>query len=771
MSAGRPPLTTHRRLAPGTVLRQGASAPYRAVEIIAGEPHVRRDDLCAQPARLTSPPGARPLLCLIHVTDLQLADVQSPTRFEFLNRYFADPRYAGLVPVQRPQEALTPHAVDATLRTVNALRGPATGQPPALAVTTGDAIDNAQWNEVQAFLALFDGGQVTPDSGGPGYAGVQAPDWPDDIFWKPDGDGPDGPDFFRRELGFPHHPGLLEAAMREFTAGGLAMPWLSCFGNHEALNQGVGTQTPGLAAALTGGRKPVALPAGFDSDVALELFTVRPEAFMAGPSRAVPADPGRRPVTRREFVAAHFRPGARPLGHGFTDENRRDGTAYYVHDTPAARFIALDTNCLAGGADGCLDRQQARWLADRLAEVHSAYRGPAGDEIRTGRDDRLVILFSHHGADTLTNTRGWHPGPEGEPLIGAAELVALLHRFLMPWLSCFGNHEALNQGVGMQTPGLAAALTGGWKPVALPGGFDSDTALELFTVRPEAFMAGPSRAVPPDPGRRPVTRREFVAAHFRPGARPLGHGFTDENLRHGTAYYVHDTPAARFIALDTNCLAGGADGCLDRQQARWLEDRLAEVHSAYRGPAGDEVATGQDDRLVILFSHHGVDTLTNTRGWHPGPEGEPLIGAAELVALLHRFPNVVLWLNGHTHTNEVRPRRDPDHPGRGFWEVTTCAVVDWPCQTRLVELADSGGQLSITCTMVDHDTPLGPPAGPGVLATAAQFSPGDLAALHRELAANIPFGGEHPGRTGAVTDRNVELLISPPFPLGRLPGI
>ena len=67
---------------------------------------------------------------------------------------------------------------------------------------------------------------------------------------------------------------------------------------------------------------------------------------------------------------------------------------------------------------------------------------------------------------------------------------------------------------------------------------------------------------------------------------------------------------------------------------------------------------------------------------------------------------------------------------------------------------------------------MGPPAGgPGVPAPAALFSPGDLAALHRELAANIPFGGEHPGRTGTVTDRNVELLISPPFPLGRLPGI
>jgi hypothetical protein len=171
LSAGRPPLTTHRRLAPGTVLRRGASWPYRAVEVIAGEPHVLRNDLDAVDPP-TAPPGARPLFCLVHVTDLQLADVQSPTRFEFLNRYFTDPRYAGVVPVQRPQEALTPHAVDATVRTVNALRGPATGQPPTLAVTTGDAIDNAQWNEVQAFLALFDGGRVTPDSGGTSYAGV-----------------------------------------------------------------------------------------------------------------------------------------------------------------------------------------------------------------------------------------------------------------------------------------------------------------------------------------------------------------------------------------------------------------------------------------------------------------------------------------------------------------------------------------------------------------------------------------------------------------------
>jgi metallophosphoesterase (TIGR03767 family) len=550
VSGRHPPLTTHRRLGPGAILRSGRSAPYRAVAIVEGEPHLIRDELGASGPDPARGPG-RALLSLVHITDLQLADVQSPARFEFLNAHFADPRYAELVPVQRPQEALTVYAVDATIRTLGAVQGPATGLPLQLAVTTGDAIDNAQWNELQAFLALFEGGQVSPDSGGPDYEGVQSAEWPGDVFWRPDGAGADGPDFFRREYGFPYHPGLLQRALREFSATGLPIPWLSCFGNHEALNQGVGTQTPGLAAALTGGRKPTGLPPDFDHDY----------------------------------------------------------------------------------------------------------------------------------------------------------------------------------------------------------------AVELFTEHPEAFMAGPYRQVAPDPFRRPITRRDFVDAHLRAGSRPFGHGLSERNLLDGTAYYIHDTPTTRFIALDTNCLAGGAAGCLDREQARWLEARLGEVHSAHRGPDGSEVRTTHEDRLVILFSHHGSSTLDNTRGAHPGPGGEPLLGAADLHALLHRFPNVVLWLNGHTHTNEVRPHRDPADPARGFWEVTTCAVVDWPCQTRVVELLDHGDYLSIVTTMVDHDTP--------VAATSLETAD-DLAALHRELAANVPWNV--PAQAGAASDRNVELRVIPPFPLKRLSG-
>ena len=293
----------------------------------------------------------------------------------------------------------------------------------------------------------------------------------------------------------------------------------------------------------------------------------------------------------------------------------------------------------------------------------------------------------------------------------------------------------------------------------LPSDFDHDRALELFTEQPEAFMAGPAIEITPDPGRRPVTKREFVGAHFGPAARPAGHGFTEQNRLDGTAYYAYDTPAARLIALDTACAAGGAAGCLDADQARWLTERLAEVHSSYRGPDGREVPTGQQDRLVILLSHHGIDTLNNTRTC--ARNGEPHLGAAELRAVAHRFRNEVLWLNGHTHTNAVRARQDPDDSARGFWEVTTCSVVDWPCQARLVEIIDAGGYLSIVCTMVDHDTPLAP---------ASLQTGDDLAALHRELAANMPFIGADSTRPGLIGDRNAELRLPVPFPLDRVAG-
>jgi metallophosphoesterase (TIGR03767 family) len=542
-------LTIHRRLDAGPGVRAGSVAPYRSIAELEGEPHVVRSELIGVVgAELLR--GGRALACLAQLTDLHMTDVESPARFEFLNREYADPRFRELLPMQRPQEALNALALEAMVQTVNAIEGgPVSGAPLELIVMTGDAVDNAQENELNLFIDLFDGGYANPKSGGSEYEGVQAPGWPGDIYWRPDGVA-HGEDLFASAYGFPRLPGLIERALQTFQAGGLKLPWIGCRGNHEELCQGVGIVTAKLEAALAGRRKPFRLPDSFDRDAALETFIKRPEAFMAGPAIDVTADRSRRPFRRDSFVDAHFRFGARPRGHGFTAQNQEDGTAYYVFDTSAARFITLDTACPAGGADGCL----------------------------------------------------------------------------------------------------------------------------------------------------------------------------------------------------------GAD------QIRWLERRLEEVHSKFRSRHGLTVTTSHQDRLVVILSHHGLDSLSNPRA-HPGAEGSAHVAADDLPALLHRFGNVVLWLNGHIHANRVRPRPDPSGATGGFWEVTTASLVDWPCQGRLVEIVDAGdGTVAIACTMVDHD---------GAIA-AGDEEPEDLAGLHRELAGNAPFAGFDSGRTGGPQDRNVILPLRSPFPLERL---
>jgi metallophosphoesterase (TIGR03767 family) len=392
-------LTTRRTLGAGQVLGSGSRRAYRAVTELEGEQHVVRRDLVADSVGDAVEP-TRPITAIAHITDLHVTDVQSPARFEFVNSEWEDARFRDLLTMQRPQEALNVHAIDAMVRTLNAIEAsPLTAGPIALVAMTGDSIDNTQRNELDNFIALFDGGTVRPDSGGPGYEGVQAAGWPGDINWKPD--GPEDGDVFRRDLGFPQVSGLLERAMQPLEATGLKRRWLGCYGNHEEVCQGVGVVTPGLARAMAGSRKPIALPDGLDRETALETFVKRPEDFMTGSFVEVTADASRRPITRMEFVEALCESGR----HGFTEKNRSDGTAYYVHDTRSVRFITLDTVCSAGGADGSIDPSQLYWLERRLEEAHSSFRSRDGSTARTQYDDRLVVVLSHHGFDTLANPR------------------------------------------------------------------------------------------------------------------------------------------------------------------------------------------------------------------------------------------------------------------------------------------------------------------------------------------------------------------------------
>ena len=96
----------------------------------------------------------------------------------------------------------------------------------------------------------------------------------------------------------------------------------------------------------------------------------------------------------------------------------------------------------------------------------------------------------------------------------------------------------------------------------------------------------------------------------------------------------------------------------------------------------------------------------------------------------------------------------------GFWQVTTASHIDWPQQSRLLDVVDNqDGSLSIWGTILDHDAPANPGSGVG-------SSTKQLASISRELAYNDPDAdnGEdgHPDARGGEGDRNVELVVRDP---------
>ena len=362
----------------------------------------------------------------------------------------------------------------------------------------------------------------------------------------------------------------------------------------------------------------------------------------------------------------------------------------------------------------------------------------------------------------------------------------------LPWYVARGNHDGLIQGnlsansalfVGLATSCTKIFPGENFDPASISG-LDSEQLTAKF--QDPAFLAAlfsDSRLVPPDPDRRFISKVEYKELHAG-GNHAHGFGYVDgdENAAANgtTAHYAFNPGRGmRFIALDTVAEGGGAAGNIDDPQYRWLEDQLDRNSSVEYRPNGKLRHDSDPNRLMVVFGHHTLETMDNTAADEeagacgdpplPGCDADPrdstpihlgIGGQEDLRSLLFRFPNVVALVTGHTHHNAIQAYKR-SRPKRGFWELNTASHVDFPQQSRLIELMDNAnGTLSIFGTVVDQAAPIKPPP-PG---PAANFSDRDLASLSRGLAANDPQyrGVTEGGGTGARRDRNVELLIKDP---------
>jgi 3',5'-cyclic AMP phosphodiesterase CpdA len=309
-----------------------------------GEPLADRTELA---------PHSRPLKQLAlfaQFTDTHVRDEESPARVPFLDRLGGP-----FTSTFRPQEALTIQVLAGTVRALDALH-------PQAVIESGDLIDNDQQNELDQALAVLHGGVVHPDSGAPGYSGVQSSSDPDPLYYRPGVDA-------------PRHPGLLGEAERPFRSPGLQAPWYPVLGNHDVLVAGEIPRSAATNAVAVGSRRVVELPPGLRVPRSEGLARQTIDSLLArglpGQTVHTAPDPSRRELPAGEVVA-RLRAASGTAGTGPRLE--------YAFDIGASvRGIVLDTVRRDGGSGGALGPDQLAWLSSELR--------------RAGR--RWVVIFSH----------------------------------------------------------------------------------------------------------------------------------------------------------------------------------------------------------------------------------------------------------------------------------------------------------------------------------------------------------------------------------------
>ena len=316
--------------------------------------------------------------------------------------------------------------------------------------------------------------------------------------------------------------------------------------------------------------------------------------------------------------------------------------------------------------------------------------------------------------------------------------------------------------------------------------------------------------VPPDPRRcylakddnadgaglapGPCSTGSFIRQHFRTGGTPVGHGFAPANpaycikyaqqadacrqaaarvgedptlgrpdsavLAHDGYYSFVPKRGFRFLVLDTITDECGtifcSEGSVDDTQFEWLRGQITAAEAA-----------GQK---ILVFSHHTLRTTrfpstdpteqpqhNGERVDRRGGQPQPPSPEQTLEELFCQHPSVLAHVAGHEHENYVERHScaadTPPTPGASpvFWHISTAAHIDWPQQSRMIEIVRARGQLALVLTMLDHSGPPNPGTAP------ADRSVPRLASIARELSYN-DYQGSRAAR-GTRRDRNVVLPL------------
>ena len=272
----------------------------------------------------------------------------------------------------------------------------------------------------------------------------------------------------------------------------------------------------------------------------------------------------------------------------------------------------------------------------------------------------------------------------------------------IPWYAVLGNHDHFWMG-GLPIP-LQQDFTNE-SVLYLEGNYmgtiDGSTPYgDVINVGSVTnFIVGGATNFPTvaaDPNRYSLTISNWMCEFFNTSSKPVGHGFSEANITNNFACYSFEPRTnmpLKVIVLDDTMSAQdfalGEQACLDTNHFNWLTN---------------ELQLGQDqDQLMIIAAHEPLEVIgTNSP-----------VSLTNVLAALHAYPNLLLWICGHTHQNNITPQPSPDpaHPENGFWEVQTASLHDFPQEFRTFEiLRNTDNSISIRVTDIDPEETTNSPA-------------------------------------------------------------
>ncbi len=342
-----------------------------------------------------------------------------------------------------------------------------------------------------------------------------------------------------------------------------------------------------------------------------------------------------------------------------------------------------------------------------------------GDAANDGQYNEMRWYIDVIDGKVITPSSGGHAGAETIDYQRPYKAAGLDKS--IPWYETIGNHDHL----WLYVPGdnyIQQAYTSAnilqLGDVQLdPNAINERTyymgVLDGNTPYGNIIGAGPVSTTNPitivaDPNRRSFwgTRSGSMSEFLTTSSNPVGHGYTQTNVDNDFACYSFEPKQnmpLKIIMLDDTQnqkdihVTGNAHGSLDQPRYEWL------VRELDQGQA--------EGKLMIIAAHIpiGVAAPGAFDSWSP----DAYVTEPQLIAKLQTYPNLILWISGHRHYNQVTPFKSPDpsHPELGFWQVETASLRDFPQQFRTFRIVrNSDNTISIIITCVDPAVREGSPA-------------------------------------------------------------